>query len=65
MDGWLRPGREASLREMLDDPIMHLVMARDGVSRQEVEDLVRTLCARLMLADEPENAPLEKPLAAA
>jgi len=64
MDGWLRPGREASLREMLDDPIMHLVMARDGVSRQEVEDLIRSLRERREPAG-PEEAPAHKPLAAA
>ena len=39
------PGGELSLRQMLDDPIVHVVMARDGVSRSQVEDLVAALRA--------------------
>jgi hypothetical protein len=36
-DAWLAPGQEPSLAEMLADPLVHLVMRRDGVSRAELE----------------------------
>jgi len=73
MDGWLRPGAEASLGEMLDDPIMQLVMARDGVSREEIEELVLSLRERLQadariqiaVRSESEQATQQRPLAAA
>lgn len=35
--------RELTLREMLDDPIVHDVMRRDGVARWEVERLFESL----------------------
>lgn len=35
--------RELSLAEMLADPIVIAVMARDGVTRQDVEDLIVSL----------------------
>lgn len=73
MDGWLRPGAEVSLREMLDDPIVHLLMARDGVSREEIEALVRSLRQRLQadarvraaVRGGVQEAPPARPLAAA
>lgn len=73
MDGWLRPGAEVSLREMLDDPIVHLLMARDGVSREEIETLVRSLRQRLQadtrvrtaVRGGAQEAPPARPLAAA
>jgi len=34
---------EPTIREMLDDPIVQLLMARDGVTRTEVEGLLGTL----------------------
>ena len=33
------PGGELSLRQMLDDPVVRVIMARDGVSRGQVEGL--------------------------
>ena len=33
------PDRELSLPEMLADPIVQMVMARDGVTKQDVEGL--------------------------
>lgn len=43
MRKWLRQGEQPSLDEMLDDPIVRLLMKRDGVTRQQVEDLMRSL----------------------
>jgi hypothetical protein len=37
---------EPSLDEMLDDPVIQAVMSRDGVARDEIEDLVALLNAR-------------------
>jgi len=37
---------EPSLDEMLDDPVIQAVMARDGVARGEIEDLVAAIHAR-------------------
>lgn len=43
MNRWLRYGEQPGLREMLDDPMVELLMARDGVTAAEVEELIRTL----------------------
>jgi len=43
----LRFIREPRLRDMLDDPVVQAVMARDKVGRSEIIDLVRTVQARL------------------
>ena len=45
------PGGELSLRQMLDDPVVRVIMARDGVSRGQVEDLVARLRRRRPGAD--------------
>jgi len=37
---WSEAGEEPSLAEMLADPIVHLVMARDRLSRADVERAV-------------------------
>ena len=37
---WSQAGVEPTLSEMLADPIVHLVMARDGLSRADVERAV-------------------------
>ncbi|MCW5729978.1 MAG: hypothetical protein KIT20_04410 [Alphaproteobacteria bacterium] len=34
---------EPSLREMLDDPIVRLVMRRDGVDREQIRELLEPL----------------------
>ena len=46
MAKWLRPGEQPRLQEMLDDPVVRVVMCRDGVAREEVEALVHSLAAR-------------------
>jgi hypothetical protein len=46
----LRPDlncREPRLREMLDDPLVQVLMARDKVRRSEIVELVRDVQARL------------------
>lgn len=43
--------REASLGELLDDPIMHLLLARDGLRREDVLDIVRTVAGRMASND--------------
>jgi hypothetical protein len=37
---------EPHLDEMLDDPVIQAVMARDGVARGEIEDLMAVISAR-------------------
>jgi hypothetical protein len=44
---WREAGREPSLREALADPLVHLVMRRDGVSLAELEAVVAHAQARL------------------
>lgn len=39
---------EPSLRELLDDPVVHLVMERDGVRSDEVEELMTRVRTRLL-----------------
>jgi hypothetical protein len=39
--------REPRLLEMLDDPLVQAVMARDKVRRSEIVDLMRSVQARL------------------
>ena len=38
--------REPSLAEMLADPIVQEVLARDGVTKEEVEDLIGAVRAK-------------------
>ncbi len=42
-----RPDRELSLPEMLADPIVQMVMARDGVTKQDVEGLIGAVRDRM------------------
>lgn len=42
--------RELSLHEMLADPIVQTIMARDGVTRQQVEGLIEAVRDKLRLA---------------
>lgn len=42
-----RTDRELSLPEMLADPIVQTVMARDGVTKQDVEALIETVRERM------------------
>ncbi len=41
------PDRELSLPEMLADPIVQMVMARDGVTKQDVEGLIGAVRDRM------------------
>lgn len=41
MKTWLRQGEEPRLQDMLDDPVMRSLMESDGVTREELEVLVR------------------------
>ena len=41
------PDRELSLQEMLADPIVQMVMARDGVTKQDVEGLIGEMRDRM------------------
>lgn len=43
MTRWLQPHEQPTLEEMLDEPIVQLLMARDGVARAEIETLVERL----------------------
>jgi hypothetical protein len=43
MAGFTTTSRELSLHEMLADPIVQTVMARDGVTKQDVEALIETV----------------------
>ena len=40
--------REPSLRELMDDPIMHLLLARDGVAEEDVFSMVRVMACRMV-----------------
>ncbi len=40
MKSYAVAGVEPALSEVLDDPIVHLVMARDGVTRNDLELLI-------------------------
>lgn len=40
MTDFTTPTSELSLQEMLADPIVKVMMARDGVTRQDVEGLI-------------------------
>jgi hypothetical protein len=47
---WREAGKEPSLREVLADPLVHLVMRRDGVTLAQLEAVIarakerRSLC---------------------
>ena len=47
---WLRG--EASLEEMLDDPIVRLVMERDGLDKEAVQSVFLAASARKTLEQE-------------
>lgn len=42
MNGYASSGAEPLLREVLDDPIVKLVMARDNVGRDDLERMIET-----------------------
>jgi hypothetical protein len=47
---WLEPGTEPALVDLLADPVLHLVMRRDGVSMTELCNHITAARARLGLA---------------
>ena len=47
--------RELSLQEMLAAPIVQTMMARDGVTRQDVEGLFETVRDRMACRQMPEH----------
>ena len=47
---WLEPVREPVLVDLLADPLVHLVMRRDGVSMAELCNHIATARARLGFA---------------
>ena len=57
MKRWLRPGVQPSLAEMLDDPVVRVVMQRDDVSRTQLEKLVRNVAQRVAAAEGGAKAP--------
>jgi hypothetical protein len=54
--------REPSLEELLNDPVMRLVMARDGFSDEAVRTLIADIRQRLLARD---GAPAEDAASAA
>jgi hypothetical protein len=53
MDGFTTTTRELTLQEMLADPIVQTVMARDGVTKQDVEGLIETVRERVVGGERP------------
>ena len=47
---WLEAGREPALVDLLADPVVHLVMRRDGVSMKELCNHIATARSRLGFA---------------
>ena len=47
---WLEAGQEPALVDLLADPLVHLVMRRDGVSMKELCNHIATARARLGFA---------------
>lgn len=47
---WLEPGEEPVLRDLLADPLLHLVMRRDGVSMTELCNHISQARVRLGFA---------------
>ena len=45
---YLRPRREPRLDDVLADPVVRLVMARDGVTLDDMRDVVSSARARLL-----------------
>ena len=45
-DCWKSAGAEPSLEEILADPVLHLVMRRDGVSLAELRNIIAAAQAR-------------------
>lgn len=48
MAGFTTTSRELSLQEMLADPIVQIMMTRDGVTKEDVTGLLRTVRERMV-----------------
>lgn len=46
---WLEPGQEPALADVLIDPVLHLVMRRDGIGMTELCNHIAAARARLGL----------------
>lgn len=46
---FLSPGREPLLDDMMADPVVRLVMARDGVTLDDLRDVVTEARSRLLI----------------
>ena len=46
---FLSPGREPLLEDVMTDPVVRLVMARDGVTLAELRDVVNSARSRLLI----------------
>jgi len=44
---WLEPGQEPALLDLLADPVLHLVMRRDGLSMAELCNHIAVARSRL------------------
>lgn len=44
---WLEPGQEPALTDLLGDPLLHLVMRRDGVGMKELCNHIAVARSRL------------------
>lgn len=53
----LIPGNELSLSDMLADPIVRAVMARDGVTKDDVEGLIASVRERSATRQTQEREP--------
>ena len=49
--------QQAELAEMLQEPAVKLVMARDGVTAEDVEDLIARVGARYAALTSPDSEP--------
>ena len=56
MNRYAVSGTEPSLREVLDDPIVRLVMARDKVSRDDLMRMIETHRGQRAVAPGPGSA---------
>lgn len=46
---FLKPGREPLLEDVMTDPVVRLVMARDGVTLADLRDVVTEARSRLLI----------------
>lgn len=44
---WLEPGQEPALADLYADPVLHLVLRRDGITLGELQRVVACAQARL------------------